>query len=68
VTGPGSKKIGKITKINVDIRQGYGEDRSYKVELIPYAYPLKKDGTLAKVGEMRLWYGDKIELVEAAKP
>ena len=57
-------KIGRITSIVVKVAH-WSSRPTLDVEW--RAYPIKKDGTTAQVGEMRPWYGDKVKLVERVK-
>lgn len=64
VVSYGREKIAVVTSIRFDVQIAI--DGTVKVTLRPIAYPLKKNGNIAEVGQIYIWHDDKVEVLERA--
>lgn len=60
VSHRGKATRAQITKIEVSVHSYKGK---VSVELKPSVFPFKKDGTVAKVGELFIWSENEIKVI-----
>jgi hypothetical protein len=58
------KKVGVVTRLRFSTI--WRANEGLQVDITPIAHPLKKDGTVSKVGEIHSWFGDKVEVIQKA--